>query len=32
MWLVFAIWLLNRMERFSKRAIDPGVQQPVTTS
>ena len=31
-WLVFAIWLLNRMERFSKRAIDPGVQQPVTTS
>ena len=32
MWLVFAIWLLNRMERFSKRAIDPGVQQPVTTN
>jgi undecaprenyl-diphosphatase len=32
MWLVFAIWLLNRMERYSKRAIDPGVQQPVTTN
>jgi undecaprenyl-diphosphatase len=32
MWLVFAIWLLNRMERFSKRAIDPGVQQPLTAS
>lgn len=29
MWLVFAIWLLNRFERFSKRKIDASVQQPV---
>lgn len=27
-WLVFAIWLLNRMERFSRKEIDPVVQQP----
>ena len=27
-WLVFAIWLLNRMERFSRRRLDPAVQQP----
>jgi undecaprenyl-diphosphatase len=32
MWLVFAIWFLNRMERFSKRAIDPEVQKPVSTT
>lgn len=28
MWLVFAIWLLNRMERFSRKELDPVVQQP----
>lgn len=27
MWLVFAIWVLNRIERFSKRNINPSVQQ-----
>lgn len=27
-WLVFAIWLLNRMERFGRRKMDPVVQQP----
>lgn len=27
-WLVFAIWLLNRMERYGRRKIDPVVQQP----
>jgi membrane-associated phospholipid phosphatase len=27
-WLVFAIWLLNRMERYSRRKLDPAVQQP----
>jgi undecaprenyl-diphosphatase len=30
MWLVFAIWMLNRMERFSRRQIDPVVQQRQT--
>lgn len=28
MWLVFAIWLLKRMERFSRKELDPVVQQP----
>ncbi len=32
MWLVFAIWMLNRMERFSRRQIDPVVQQPAVPS
>jgi undecaprenyl-diphosphatase len=32
MWLVFAIWLLNRMERYSKRNIDPQLQQPSARS
>ena len=27
-WLVFAIWLLNRMQRYGKRTLDPIVQQP----
>ena len=31
MWLVFAIWLLNRMERYGRRKIDPVVQQPVNS-
>jgi undecaprenyl-diphosphatase len=31
MWLVFAIWMLNRMERFSRRQIDPVVQQQPQT-
>ena len=31
-WLVFAIWLLNRMERFSRKEIDPAVQQPGTAN
>jgi undecaprenyl-diphosphatase len=32
MWLVFAIWMLNRMERFSRRQLDPVVQQPASES
>ncbi|RYG17063.1 MAG: phosphatase PAP2 family protein [Chitinophagaceae bacterium] len=28
LWLVFAIWLLNRMERYSRKKLDPVVQQP----
>jgi membrane-associated phospholipid phosphatase len=28
LWLVFAIWLLNRMERYSRKNLDPVVQQP----
>ena len=28
LWLVFAIWLLNRMERFSRKKLDAVVQQP----
>ena len=28
MWLAFAIWLLNRMELYSRREVDPVVQQP----
>jgi undecaprenyl-diphosphatase len=28
MWLVFTIWLLNRMEKFSRRQLDPVIQQP----
>jgi membrane-associated phospholipid phosphatase len=31
-WLVFAIWLLNRLERFSRKEIDPVVQQPKTSA
>ena len=27
-WLVFAIWFLNRLERYSSRQIDPVVQRP----
>ena len=30
-WLVFAIWMLNRMERFSRRQLDPVVQQQPQT-
>jgi hypothetical protein len=26
MWLALAIWLLNRMERYSRREIDPVVK------
>lgn len=29
LWLVFAIWLLNRMERYSRKKVDPVVQQPL---
>lgn len=29
LWLVFVIWLLNRMERFSRKEVDPVVQQQV---
>jgi membrane-associated phospholipid phosphatase len=32
MWLVLAIWLLNRMERYSRRNIDPQLQQPQAQS
>lgn len=32
MWLVFTIWLLNRMERFSRKKLDPVVQQPPATT
>ena len=28
MWLSFAIWMLNRIERYSRRNIDPAVRQP----
>jgi undecaprenyl-diphosphatase len=28
LWLVFAVWMLNRMEKYSRRKIDPVVQQP----
>jgi membrane-associated phospholipid phosphatase len=28
LWLVFAVWMLNRMERYSRRNLDPVVQQP----
>jgi len=28
LWLVFAIWLLNRMERYSRKKLDPVIQQP----
>ena len=28
LWLVFTIWLLNRMERYSRKEVDPAVQQP----
>jgi membrane-associated phospholipid phosphatase len=31
MWLVFTIWLLNRMERYSKRKIDPQIKQQATS-
>jgi membrane-associated phospholipid phosphatase len=27
LWLVFAVWLLNRMERYSKKELDASVQQ-----
>lgn len=32
MWLTFAIWALNRMERFSRREIDPMVKPSSATS
>ena len=32
LWLVFAIWLLNRMEKYSQRKLNPVVEQPVVTS
>jgi undecaprenyl-diphosphatase len=32
LWLVFAIWLLNRMERYSRKKVDPVVQQPAQPS
>lgn len=28
LWLVFAVWLLNKIEKQSKKAIDPIVQKP----
>ena len=28
LWLVFAVWLLNRMEKFSRRKFNPAVEQP----
>lgn len=28
LWLVFAVWLLNRMEKYSRKEVDPAVQQP----
>jgi membrane-associated phospholipid phosphatase len=28
LWLVFAIWLLNRMEKYSQKKINPAVEQP----
>jgi membrane-associated phospholipid phosphatase len=31
LWLVFAISMLNRMERYSRRNVDPVVQQPAQT-
>lgn len=31
MWLAFAIWLLNRMERYSRREIDPVVKPDTAT-
>lgn len=31
-WLVFTIWLLNRMERYSRKEIDPVVRQPGAAS
>jgi undecaprenyl-diphosphatase len=31
LWLVFAVWLLNRMERYSRRKVDPAVQQPASS-
>ena len=30
-WLVFAVWLLNRIEKYSRKQIDPAVQQPAIT-
>jgi membrane-associated phospholipid phosphatase len=29
LWLVFAVWLLNKMEKYSQRKINPVVEQPV---
>lgn len=28
LWLVFSIWMINRMEKFSRRNIDPVVKDP----
>jgi membrane-associated phospholipid phosphatase len=28
LWLVFAVWLLNRMEKFSRKKFNPVVEQP----
>lgn len=32
LWLAFAIWLLNRMERYSRKKLNPVVQQPAQAS
>jgi membrane-associated phospholipid phosphatase len=32
LWLVFAIWMLNRMERFSRQKINPVVEKPTTVN
>jgi undecaprenyl-diphosphatase len=28
LWLVFAVWLLNKMENYSKRKFDSAVEKP----
>ena len=30
LWLVFAVWLLNRMEKYSRKKVDPVVEQAKT--
>jgi undecaprenyl-diphosphatase len=32
LWLVFAVWLLNQMEHYSKQKLDHVVREPVTTA
>ena len=32
LWLVFAIWMLNRMEKYSRKKVDPVVQAPAASS
>lgn len=29
LWLVFAVWLLNRLEKYSRQKLAPGVEKPV---